>query len=179
MAARNRWESLCYTAAMPSRVSLKPHSAVVLFVCLSAFCLHLSAQSPAAHPSESFRQLVTAFTHGQYFPKRPAQFQWLDGGKRYTLLEPSAATDKGQDLVSYDTASGGDRTVLVSAASFIPKGSTTPLEVEGYDWSSDHSRLLVFTNSKKVWRRNTRGDFWVPDIQSKSLTQLGGAAAPA
>jgi dipeptidyl-peptidase-4 len=79
--------------------------------------------------------------------------------------------------VSYDTVSGGDRTVLVPATSFIPKGATAPLVVEGYEWSPDHSRLLVFTNSRKVWRRNTRGDFWVLDLQSKLLTQLGGSAA--
>ena len=165
---------------MLSTRNLKPRTAVGLLVCLSAFCLHTSAQAPAAHPSDSFRQLVTAFTHGQYFSRRPAQFQWLEGGKRYTLLEPAAAPATGRDLVSYDTASGGDRTVLVSAASFIPKGSTTPLAVEGYKWSPDHTRLLVFTNSRKVWRQNTRGDFWVLDLQSKSLTQLGGSeAAPS
>src|SRR6185312_378409 len=116
-------------------------------------------------------------THGEYFPKRPAPFQWLDGGKRYTLLESVASPAKGQDLVAYDTATGSGRTVLVPAASFIPKGATSPLNVEAYTWSPDRTHLLLFTNSRKVWRRNTRGDFWVLDLQSKALTQLGGSAA--
>src|SRR5215469_4525799 len=145
-------------------------------VCVSAVCLNIPAQTPAQHPSESYRQSIDAVTHREYFPKRPASFQWLDGGKRYTLLEPAAAPGKGQELVSYDTASGGDRTVLVPAERFIPKGATAPLAVEAYDWSPDHSHLLVFTNSRKVWRENTRGDFWVLDLKSQSLTQLGGSA---
>ena len=156
----------------------KLHPALVLLVCLSALCPHASAQTPTAHPSESFRQFITAYTHGEYFPKRPAAFQWLDGGKRYTLLEPVAVPAKGQELVSYDTASGGNRTVLVAAASFVPKGAAAPLNIEAYSWSPDRTHLLLFTNSRKVWRRNTRGDFWVLDLQSKSLSQLGGSAAP-
>jgi len=150
--------------------------AVGLIVFVSAACLPASAQNPSTHPSEAYRQSIEAVTHREYFPKRPASFQWLDGGKRYTLLEPAAAPSKGQELVSYDTASGGDRTVLVPAERFIPKGTTTPLAVEAYDWSPDHSHLLVFTNSRKVWRQNTRGDFWVLDLKSQSLTQLGGSA---
>jgi dipeptidyl-peptidase-4 len=155
----------------------KLRPAVVLLVWMCALCLHASAQTPAAHPSESFRQLIAASERGEYSAKRPAPFQWLDGGKRYTLLEPATAPAKGRDLVSYDTASGGGRTVLVPAASFIPKGATAPLAVEAYDWSPDHSRLLLFTKSRKVWRRNTRGDFWVLDLGSQSLTQLGGSGA--
>jgi dipeptidyl-peptidase-4 len=120
---------------------------------------------------------MTASTHGEYSAKRPASFQWLDGGKRYTLLEPAASPAKGQELVSYDTASGSGRTVLVPAAAFIPKGATAPLAVQAYDWSADHTRLLLFTNSRKVWRQNTRGDFWVLDLQTHALTQLGGSAA--
>ena len=37
--------------------------------------------------------------------------------------------------------------------------------------------LLVFTNSKKVWRENTRGDFWVLDLAGGPLRQLGGRGA--
>jgi dipeptidyl-peptidase-4 len=39
--------------------------------------------------------------------------------------------------------------------------------------------MLVYTNSKKVWRLNTRGDYWVLDIASGKLTKLGGDAKPS
>jgi dipeptidyl-peptidase 4 len=32
---------------------------------------------------------------------------------------------------------------------------------------------LLFTNTKKVWRQNTKGDYWVYDISLKKLQQLG------
>ena len=46
--------------------------------------------------------------------------------------------------------------------------------------SPDRKRLLLFTNSRKVWRQNTRGDFWVLDLATWRLRKLGGhSAAPS
>ena len=41
------------------------------------------------------------------------------------------------------------------------------------------SRVLIYTNSRRVWRANTRGDYWVFERHSKSLRKLGGDAAPS
>ena len=134
----------------------------------------------AAHPSDSFKQLIKDMHSGEYYPEFPAFPQWLDNGKRYTLVEPAAAPVKGKEIVAYDTVTGSGRTVLVAAARFIPKGAQEPLPFEDYSWSPDHTRLLLFLNSRKVWRLNTRGDFWILDLTTNSLTQLGGpAAAPS
>jgi len=47
------------------------------------------------------------------------------------------------------------------------------LEVEEFMLSDDESRMLIFTNSSRVWRTNTKGDFWVYDRTSGNLRQLG------
>jgi dipeptidyl-peptidase-4 len=77
---------------------------------------------------------------------------------------------------SYDAASG-KRDVWVPASRLVPRGDSMPLAVEDYSVSPDGKQLLVFTNSQKVWRENTRGDFWALDIASGSLRKLGGASA--
>ena len=58
-------------------------------------------------------------------------------------------------------------------------GATGPLAVESYEFSVDESRVLIFTNSRRVWRRNTRGDYWLLDVATRRLRKLGGDAAPA
>ena len=55
-------------------------------------------------------------------------------------------------------------------------GESAPLAVDDYTLSDDRSRLLIFTNSKRVWRQNTRGDYWVLDRTSRELRKLGGDA---
>ncbi|HEX8737449.1 MAG TPA: S9 family peptidase [Pyrinomonadaceae bacterium] len=104
--------------------------------------------------------------------------RWLKSGDAYTRLERSASGKGGADLVSYDAATN-QRTVLLSAEKLIPTGATAPLPINGYDWSADNTKMLIYTNSKKVWRINTRGDYWVLDLASGSLKKLGGDAKPS
>ncbi len=107
---------------------------------------------------------------------------WTDEGAGYIRQEPSAKVEKARDIVRYDTATG-EKQVLVSASDLIPAADPkaaakpAPLNVERMEWSKDKSKLLIYTNSKRVWRTNTRGDYWVLDRQAKTLKKLGGNAA--
>ncbi|NND70240.1 MAG: S9 family peptidase [Rhodothermales bacterium] len=104
--------------------------------------------------------------------------RWLDDGSGYTTLEPSETVDGARDIVRY-SASSGSRSILVSATDLTPAGSTRPLSIHGYTWSGDETRILIFTNSQRVWRQNTRGDFWVFSVGDKSLKQVGAEFEPS
>jgi dipeptidyl-peptidase-4 len=69
--------------------------------------------------------------------------------------------------------------VLVSSSLLVPPGAHAPLSIDDYALSRDRSRLLIYTNSQKVWRTNARGDYWVLDRASRELHKLGGDAPPA
>jgi len=111
------------------------------------------------------------FGSGDFFPEFPGQSRWLEDGSAYTTLERSEA-GPGRDLVKYDAASG-EREVLVSAGQLVPEGATRPLGIQNYEWSPDGSKLLIYTNSKRVWRFNSRGDYWVLDLETGTLRQMG------
>jgi dipeptidyl-peptidase-4 len=61
----------------------------------------------------------------------------------------------------------------VPSSKLIPQGEKDPLEISDYTWSEDGKKLLIFTNTERVWRQNTRGDYWVLDLVSEKLTQIG------
>ncbi|MBP7777655.1 MAG: S9 family peptidase [Acidobacteria bacterium] len=119
-------------------------------------------------------QLGRIFQDGAYDPPAFDPARWMADGTAYTTVE-SAGPSGGSDLVRYDAATGA-RTVLVPSARLVPAGKTTPLDIRDYAWSADGTRLLVFTNTARVWRQHTRGDYWVLDLASGRLTQLGGEA---
>ena len=98
--------------------------------------------------------------------------RWLDDGVSYTTLRPLADDDKVKEIVRTHIPSG-ETAVLVSAASLTPTDADKPLIIEDYHWSDDKAKLLIFTNSKRVWRLNTRGDYWVLDLDSGQLSSLG------
>ena len=86
---------------------------------------------------------------------------------------PSLHQPPTRDLVWHDVSTNITET-YVSSDLLIPPGLDTPLAVDDYALSPDKSRLLIFTNSQKVWRKKTRGDYWVLDITARDLRQLGG-----
>jgi dipeptidyl-peptidase-4 len=101
--------------------------------------------------------------------------RWLDGEPGYLTLESARDPAGARDIVRYDPETGR-REVFVPAAQLIPPGATAQLTIDEYALSTDRSRLLIFTNSKRVWRSNTRGDYWVLDRASHELRKLGGNA---
>ena len=140
---------------------------------LAAAAAAYPEQPPAPAPSSLQVQLDAIFNKHAYSAKN-VQLAWQNGGDDYTILEPSAG-GKGMDIVAYDTGSG-KRSVLVSAAQLTPQGAAGPLSIDDYSWSPDKKKLLIFTNTRKVWRRNTRGDYWVLDQNTMKLAKLGGNA---
>jgi dipeptidyl-peptidase-4 len=122
------------------------------------------AQTPrAAAPRASDLTIERIFDSGDFATDRFGPARWLENGAAYTTVE-----NRGKDIVRYSTATG-ERKVLVSA----------PFAVADYEWSSDGKRILLFTNTRRVWRYNTRGDYWVLDRASGKMKQLGGDAAEA
>ena len=143
------------------------HRTIVL---LFLFLAMLPAGQPLA-AQEKKLTLEDIYTKGLYRSRGIGQLRWMKDNKSYSALEYNAEV-KGEDLVRYEVESGS-RSVLVNARQLIPAGASKALPVDDYTWSDDNSRLLLFTNTRKVWRYNTRGDYWVLHLASGQLQQLG------
>jgi dipeptidyl-peptidase-4 len=139
---------------------------------LTAQIILVVAAAPCSVAAQATLTVERIFS-GEFQPQGVGRSRWLDDST-YTVLDQKQSG--GSDLVRVDAASGR-RSILIPAAKFQPAGAKQPLDVEDYSWSDDEKKLLIFTNSARVWRENTRGDFWVLDVVSGSLKKLGGKAA--
>ncbi|RKN81185.1 S9 family peptidase [Ulvibacterium marinum] len=122
-------------------------------------------------PSQETLKLEDMYTHGTYAAKGYGPVRWMKDNTGYSTLERNPELG-GNDIIRYE-AKSGKRSVLVSAEKLIPSGESAPLPIRNYEWSLDNSKLLIFTNTRKVWRYHTRGDYWVLDLASGLLKQLG------
>ena len=91
--------------------------------------------------------------------------KWTKDGKAYLHQ------DKGE-IVQFNLPDM-QKTVLVTKEQLTPTGKTAPLSIRNYFFTDDNTKVLIYTNSKRVWRYDTRGDYWVLDMKSKMLMQLG------
>jgi len=115
--------------------------------------------------------LEDIFKNGTYAQKTFGPVRWMKDNGGYSTLETNREVG-GKDIVRYDAATG-ERKVVVSAKSLIPSGGKAPLTIADYTWSDDDTKLLVFTDTRRVWRYNTRGDYWVLNLKTGRLQQLG------
>lgn len=134
---------------------------------LSVFILAGNSQLFA----QSELNLRDIYANGTYYQKGYGPVRWMKNDKGYSTVEPNNEIG-GNNIVEYD-AGTGRKTILVSAKQLIPSNEKKPLAIENYEWSADNSKLLLFTNTKRVWRYNTRGDYWVLNLKTGSLQQLG------
>lgn len=68
--------------------------------------------------------------------------------------------------------------ILIKKEQLTPAGTTIPLKLQSYVYSPDKSQLLLFTNTVKVWRLNTKGEYWILNPVTNKLTQLGKTLPP-
>ena len=137
-----------------------------------------SLPTSAQTPDSTLLTLERIFSSREFAAERFGPARWIDGGAGYTTLEPSKEAEGGRDIVRYETATGR-REILIAAKRLVPSGESKALAIDDYEWSPDRQRLLIFTNTERVWRLNTRGDYWVLDLTTWQLRQLGGEAKPS
>ena len=143
---------------------------VILSLLISSY--YSFAQTPQDPSLLSFDRLFS----GEFKQDSERDIQWDKNGEGYITIEKSKTMDGADELVHYTSASQ-ERTLFVAAEKLQTKDSA--LAIESFTLSPDGSKVLLFTNSSRVWRSNTKGDYWVYDLQLQSLKQLGTSFAPS
>ncbi|HUT95372.1 MAG TPA: DPP IV N-terminal domain-containing protein [Thermoguttaceae bacterium] len=160
---------------------MNPQSRLWSLLLVALFALPISAaEKPGEKKEKTDPALLTVariFDSKDFEPQKFAA-RWLEDEPKYVTLDASKETSGGQDVVCHDPESG-QREILVPAAHLVPPEESTPLKIDAYAFSKDRSLVLIFTNSKRVWRKNTRGDYWVLDRAGRELRKLGGDAKPS
>lgn len=109
--------------------------------------------------------LVVYLTSSLIYASAQGTLKWADSGDAYYRIESG-------EIVRYQLPLQ-TRTVLVSKEKLKPGGDSKAIVPASFSLTSTIDKILIFTNTKKVWRLNTRGDYWVLDIKQNTLKKLG------
>lgn len=94
--------------------------------------------------------------------------QWAKDGNSYYEM-----TDKG----IVQNVPKSPATVVLTKEQLTPSSSKSALAVSSFSFSEDDQKVLLFTDTRKVWRLNTKGNYWVFDKKAGTLKQLGKGRA--
>ena len=91
----------------------------------------------------------------------PQDIIWNDDESGYYII-------KDNNIVLVSTQGKDDKTILSSS-------SVNNIDFKSFSFSVRKDKLLIFTNTVKVWRYETRGDYWVYDFNTRKATKIGAA----
>src|SRR2546428_2384290 len=137
---------------------------------VSAICAFIYLAGPlAAQGVQAPPLTVHAIWGSREYASDLEAVAWTKDGKAYTGVEDDAPDNT--DLYRFDALTG-TKQLLVRGADLVPPGGGKPITIEDYRFSADGSKLLLFTNSARVWRQNTKGTFFVWDVVGRRLTPV-------
>ena len=120
--------------------------------------------------AHTLRRIAVLLSFSLAVPTVQAQvgggIQWTKDGNGYWRVQ-------NDEVVQLDARDPRKTVTLISRQQLTPAGQTAPLAVRRFTFSDDGKLVLLNTNTKKVWRYDTRGDYWVYDLRTEQLTQLG------
>ena len=141
---------------------MKKKSVLMLAVGLLGFTLSLSAQHVPT--------LEEAVRGGLIRTEGGGNVNWMKDGEHYSKIERNA--DGGFDIMAYK-AKDNSKEVLIPANLLVNPDTKKPIAVRSFTFSDDNSKALIYTNTRRVWRYDTKGDYWVLDLASGKMLQLG------
>jgi dipeptidyl-peptidase-4 len=115
-------------------------------------------------------KLVVLFTAAFCFGAKAQGIKWAKDGNSYYQASNG-------EIISI-TLPKNERKTIVGRA--LLEGASNDLaRIKDFALSEDGTKVLVFTNSKKVWREETRGDYYVADLQANKVIKIGKDKAAA
>lgn len=134
----------------------------------------LNSTMMKAQTSISLQEALNgSVAHAQFAPR----VNWMNDGEHYARIERK---DNGEcEIVAYSAKDGSKTTIISSDLLMTDKQKRQWLNVEAWSLSDDKQKALLYTNSRRVWRYNTRGDYWVLNMNDGQLKQIGKGMAPS
>ena len=121
---------------------------------------------------------IDAIFHEKQFELEPFAGRWQSDSGGFELIKKDPTTT-ATSIVRIGLDKPKLEETLIASDWLKPTPVDKPLDINAYQWSTDRSKILIFTNTKRVWRLNTRGDYWVLDLSNKKLQKIGGDAPEA
>lgn len=123
---------------------------------LSAFAFSIAAAQDGQLTVERI------FKDNEFRSATQTSLTWLSLGAAFAELRPNA--QGGVDLLRVDAVTG--TTTPLAAGRQLVGDDGQPIGVEDIQLSDDENRVVVYHNSVRVWRRNTRGMYHVFDVNT-------------
>lgn len=107
---------------------------------------------------------ISAFVSPENSTKAPAAYAWMNGDNDFARI-----SDDGKRIESFNIKTG-EKTGLLIDVTHTREAQIS--SIEGFSLSKDGSKLLVYNDSEKIYRRSFKARYYVYDIRTRILQPL-------
>ena len=100
--------------------------------------------------------------------------QWAESGARLLYVDRDRQSGTSS-LVELDLTTDRERT-LIDGATLVKADGEGLVQIEDYAYSADGTKALLYTDSERVWRLNTKGYYYVADLEDGTVTPVADRA---
>ena len=128
------------------------------------------AELPARADSAKTLTLERLFASPEFSARGFQGGQWAESGARLLYVDRDRESG-ASSLVELDLTTDQERT-LIDGATLAKTDSEGLIQIEDYATSADGSRTLLYTDSERVWRLNTKGYYYVLDNETGTIAPV-------
>lgn len=131
----------------------------VLFLLISTL--------PALHAQKTQITLEDIWLIGTYGAKSVSGLRSMSDGENYTVINRS---EKGAFIEKFSYKSGKSKGFVLGPDELA--SGKKAIELDGYQFSADESKVLITTDQESIYRYSTKGLYYVYDFAAKKLRQI-------
>lgn len=131
----------------------------ILVVFITILSLSYQTQAQRAITIEDIWEKYT------FYGKSLPGFNFQNDGRHFTRLEE-------EKINQYDLTTGQFTKTLFDAASLAKGGGGFKGEFSAYTFNKDESKIILETEVESIYRRSTKGNYFVYDFASKKVTPV-------
>ncbi len=135
------------------------------------YCLLIS--SICIFSQEKNKELLTLdkiYKSKQFKQESLSSIFWIDNGNAYVTIEDLKGDSNKNELIKHNIQTRSNETVI-SHNDLIFDGKQ--IYIEDFKFSNDNTKVIIFANTERVWRFNTKGDYFLMDLKTKKVTKIG------
>jgi dipeptidyl-peptidase-4 len=144
-----------------------------LLSLFAVLLLFLGGSGPLVHAQPADTTALTLksiHASGTFTPETFQGGRWTDEGPVITYIEPADSGD-ATHLMRYNLETD-ERTQVIDGTNLYADDVDRIVPIQDYQFSDDGDKVLIYTDSKQVWRANTKGYYYVYDRSAQTLTPV-------
>ncbi len=141
-----------------------------LYLRASLICLILSPSfQSTAQQSKRDINLEDIWTKGTFRGKGVSGLNSMNDGLHYTAFDN---TDGKDGLAKFEYKTGKKVGMVFLSNELIAEGKDKAISPDDYKFSPDEQRVLISSETEKIYRHSTKEEYYVLDMASRKLSRL-------